>query len=151
MQGPLGHEDVLVVGDDKDAEEKVAALVVDHPAAGIDGGVLRLARQLEPLTAVLININRRYKTRSGVSVSAVRGMILELRSTSRCRTGLRTCTGASPTRPWTSSGNSVSDLRGFWHVVDDRRRIYYLCAFDDVRNEQSCSGMPSGRIRGGSS
>ncbi|MET8284423.1 NIPSNAP family protein [Streptomyces sp. NPDC005132] len=24
------------------------------------------------------------------------------------------------------------DLRGFWHVVDDRRRIYYLCAFEDV-------------------
>jgi hypothetical protein len=24
------------------------------------------------------------------------------------------------------------DLRGFWHVVDERRRIVYLCAFPDV-------------------
>jgi hypothetical protein len=24
------------------------------------------------------------------------------------------------------------DLRGFWHVVGERRRIVYLCAFDDV-------------------
>jgi hypothetical protein len=24
------------------------------------------------------------------------------------------------------------DLRGFWHVVDERRRIVYLCAFADV-------------------
>lgn len=71
-EGPLGHEDVLVVGDDRDAKEKVAALaatITGRP--GIDGGVLRLARQLEPLTAVLININRRYKTRSGVSVSGI--------------------------------------------------------------------------------
>ncbi|MFJ8008457.1 NADPH-dependent F420 reductase [Streptomyces fagopyri] len=71
-EGPLGHEDVLVVGDDRDAKEKVAVLaatITGRP--GIDGGVLRLARQLEPLTAVLININRRYKTRSGVSVSGI--------------------------------------------------------------------------------
>ncbi|MEV7323031.1 NADPH-dependent F420 reductase [Streptomyces sp. NPDC093970] len=71
-EGPLDHEDVLVVGDDKDAKEKVAALaatITGRP--GIDGGALRLARQLEPLTAVLININRRYKTRSGVAVSGI--------------------------------------------------------------------------------
>ncbi|MGW3028329.1 NADPH-dependent F420 reductase [Streptomyces sp. NPDC001221] len=71
-EGHLGHEDVLVVGDDKDAKEKVVALaatITGRP--GIDGGALRLARQLEPLTAVLININRRYKTRSGVSVSGI--------------------------------------------------------------------------------
>ncbi|MGW2937836.1 NADPH-dependent F420 reductase [Streptomyces sp. NPDC001156] len=71
-EGPLGHEDVLVVGDDKDAKEKVVALAATITGrAGIDGGALRLARQLEPLTAVLININRRYKTRSGVSVSGI--------------------------------------------------------------------------------
>ena len=34
---------------------------------------LRLARQLEPLTAVLISINKRYKTRSGVAVSGIPG------------------------------------------------------------------------------
>jgi hypothetical protein len=35
---------------------------------GIDAGALRLARQLEPLTAVLVSINKRYKARSGIAV-----------------------------------------------------------------------------------
>ena len=43
---------------------------VDGPP-GIDGGKLRLARQLEPLTAVLISINKRYKTHSGIRISGV--------------------------------------------------------------------------------
>ncbi len=65
----LDGEDVLVVGDDKRAKEVVmdlAASVTSRP--GIDAGTLRLARQLEPLTAVLISINRRYKTHSGIRV-----------------------------------------------------------------------------------
>ncbi|MCX5285597.1 MULTISPECIES: NADPH-dependent F420 reductase [unclassified Streptomyces] len=71
-QGPLEHEDVLVVGDDRDAKEQVAALAATITGrSGVDGGALRLARQLEPLTAVLIGINRRYKTRSGVSISGI--------------------------------------------------------------------------------
>lgn len=70
--GLLDHEDVLVCGDDRDAKDEVsrlAAAITGRP--GIDGGALRLARQLEPLTAVLININRRYKTRSGVAVTGI--------------------------------------------------------------------------------
>ncbi|MFB6676673.1 hypothetical protein ACFCWG_30460 [Streptomyces sp. NPDC056390] len=35
---------------------------------GIDAGALRMARHLEPLTATLISINKRYKTRSGIRV-----------------------------------------------------------------------------------
>lgn len=65
----LDHEDVLVCGDDADAKARVielAATVTGKP--GVDAGALRLARQLEPLTAVLISINRRYKVRSGISV-----------------------------------------------------------------------------------
>lgn len=65
----LDHEDVLVCGDDVDAKSKVielAATVTGKP--GIDAGALRLARQLEPLTAVLISINKRYKVRSGIAV-----------------------------------------------------------------------------------
>lgn len=68
----LHHEDVLVCGDDAEAKEVVIELAATVTGnRGIDAGALRLARQLEPLTAVLININRRYKTRSGVAISGV--------------------------------------------------------------------------------
>lgn len=69
---PLTHEDVLVCGDDEEAKAAIielAASVTGKP--GVDAGALRLARQLEPLTAVLISINKRYKTRSGVAISGV--------------------------------------------------------------------------------
>jgi NADPH-dependent F420 reductase len=69
---PLSHEDVLVCGDD--AEDKLVAIELARPVTGRDGvdaGSLRMARQLEPLTAVLININKRYKTRSGIRVSGL--------------------------------------------------------------------------------
>jgi 8-hydroxy-5-deazaflavin:NADPH oxidoreductase len=68
----LDHEDVLVCGDERDAKQvaiELARAVTGRD--GVDGGRLRLARQLEPLTAVLISINKRYKTRSGVSISGV--------------------------------------------------------------------------------
>ncbi len=69
----LAHEDVLVCGDDTGAK----AIVVDLAAAvtgkpGIDAGALRLARQLEPWTAVLISINRKHKVRSGVAIVGLR-------------------------------------------------------------------------------
>lgn len=69
----LTHEDVLVCGDDveaKDVVQDLAAAVTGK--RGIDAGGLRLARQLEPLTAVLISMNKRYKTRSGVAITGVR-------------------------------------------------------------------------------
>jgi 8-hydroxy-5-deazaflavin:NADPH oxidoreductase len=68
----LDHEDVLVCGDDKDAKQvaiELARTVTGRD--GVDAGRLRLARQLEPLTAVLISINKRYKTRSGIAVSGI--------------------------------------------------------------------------------
>jgi 8-hydroxy-5-deazaflavin:NADPH oxidoreductase len=71
-QAYLDHEDVLVCGDDPEAKQvaiELARAVTGRD--GVDGGALRLARQLEPLTAVLISINKRYKTRSGVSISGV--------------------------------------------------------------------------------
>jgi NADPH-dependent F420 reductase len=70
----LDHEDVLVCGDDKDAKQvaiELARAVTGRD--GVDAGRLRLARQLEPLTAVLISINKRYKTRSGIAISGVPG------------------------------------------------------------------------------
>ncbi len=70
----LSHEDVLVCGDDADAVDLVvelASTVTGRP--GVKAGRLRMARQLEPLTAVLISINKAYKTRSGVAISGVHG------------------------------------------------------------------------------
>jgi 8-hydroxy-5-deazaflavin:NADPH oxidoreductase len=68
----LDHEDVLVCGDDADAKQTVidlAATITGRP--GVDAGALRLARQLEPLTAVLISINKRYKVRAGIAVAGL--------------------------------------------------------------------------------
>lgn len=68
----LDHEDVLVCGDDDSAKASVidlACTVTGKP--GSDAGALRMARQLEPLTAVLISINKRYKVRSGIAVSGL--------------------------------------------------------------------------------
>ncbi|GAA1942117.1 NADPH-dependent F420 reductase [Nocardioides hwasunensis] len=68
----LDDEDVLVCGDSAEAKQ----VVMDLAAAvtgrtGVDAGRLRLARQLEPLTAVLISINKTYKTHSGIRVAGL--------------------------------------------------------------------------------
>lgn len=63
-------EDVVVVGDTMEGKQvaiDLAAAVIGRP--GIDGGKLRLARVLEHFTAVLISINRRYSTHSGVRLT----------------------------------------------------------------------------------
>lgn len=71
-QDALSHEDVLVCGDDAEAKSVVQDLATSVTGKrGIDAGALRLARQLEPLTAVLISMNKRYKTRSGVAITGV--------------------------------------------------------------------------------
>lgn len=68
----LDHEDVLVCGDS--AEGKQVAIELARSVtgrAGVDAGALRLARQLEPLTAVLISINKKYKVHSGIRVAGL--------------------------------------------------------------------------------
>ncbi|WP_232680468.1 NADPH-dependent F420 reductase [Nocardioides sp. R-C-SC26] len=68
----LDHEDVLVCGDDADAKAVAIELARSVTSRdGVDAGKLRLARQLEPLTAVLISINKKYKTHSGVRISGI--------------------------------------------------------------------------------
>ena len=70
----LDDEDVLVCGDDADAKAVVIELARSLSGRdGIDAGRLRLARQLEPLTAVLISINKRYKIHSGIRISGLAG------------------------------------------------------------------------------
>ena len=65
-------EDVLLAGDDGEAKAIVGALA-ERIVAGraVDAGRLEVARWLEPLTAVLLNVNRRYKTQSGVRITGL--------------------------------------------------------------------------------
>ena len=68
----LDDEDILVCGDSVEAKEVVIELARSVTGRdGVDAGKLRLARQLEPLTAVLISINKRYKAHSGVRISGI--------------------------------------------------------------------------------
>ena len=65
-------EDALVCGDDADA--KVLALELAHTVVAgraLDAGPLASARTLEGLTAVIVNLNRRYKAHAGVRISGV--------------------------------------------------------------------------------
>jgi hypothetical protein len=68
----LDHEDVLVCGDSVEGKEVAQELARSVTSRiGVDAGRLRLARQLEPLTAVLISINKNYKVRSGIRISGL--------------------------------------------------------------------------------
>ena len=62
-------EDALVCGDDARAKElalELAAKVVAGRA--LDAGPLASARALEGMTAVIVNLNRRYKGHAGVRI-----------------------------------------------------------------------------------
>jgi NADPH-dependent F420 reductase len=55
------HGDVLLCGADADAKAIVGGLVDRIPGLGwVDCGPLSMARVLEPLTALLVSVNRRY-------------------------------------------------------------------------------------------
>jgi predicted dinucleotide-binding enzyme len=67
-------EDILCVGDSDEGKQvamELARAVTGRE--GISAGKLRLARVLEPLTAVLISINRRYKVNSGIRITGLDG------------------------------------------------------------------------------
>ena len=66
------HEDALVCGDDEQAKAlalDLAGTVVAGRA--LDVGPLANARTLEGLTAVIVNLNRRYKAHAGIRVSGL--------------------------------------------------------------------------------
>ena len=64
--------DVLVLGDDRDATDLVAALAARIPGMrGVYGGRLRNCGQVEALTANLVSINRRYKAHAGFRITDV--------------------------------------------------------------------------------
>ena len=65
-------DDVLVLGEDREAVAVVCELVSTIPGArGIYAGRLRNAGQVEALTANLIAINRRYRTHAGLAVTGL--------------------------------------------------------------------------------
>jgi NADPH-dependent F420 reductase len=66
------EEDALVCGDDARAKElalELAGKVVAGRA--LDAGPLASARALEGLTAVIVNLNKRYKAHAGIRVSGI--------------------------------------------------------------------------------
>jgi 8-hydroxy-5-deazaflavin:NADPH oxidoreductase len=65
-------EDVLICGDRKADKRRVAALIelVDGLRA-VNAGPLEQARIVEPLTALLIGINGRYKTHAGIKITGL--------------------------------------------------------------------------------
>lgn len=68
----LDHEDILVCGDDKEAKAVVAELAATVSGRlGVDVGPLRMARYIEPLTAMIISINKKYKVRAGITISGL--------------------------------------------------------------------------------
>jgi hypothetical protein len=66
-------EDTLVCGDDPRAKELALALGARLVAGrALDAGPLACARTLEGLTATIVNLNRRYKTHTGLRVTGIR-------------------------------------------------------------------------------
>jgi NADPH-dependent F420 reductase len=66
-------EDTFVCGDDDEAKA-LAIELADRITTGraIDAGPLASARALEGLTAVIVNVNKRYKAHAGIKVTGVR-------------------------------------------------------------------------------
>jgi NADPH-dependent F420 reductase len=65
-------EDALVCGDDERAK-RLALELAGKLVAGraLDAGPLASARALEGLTAVIVNLNRRYKAHAGIRVTGI--------------------------------------------------------------------------------
>ncbi|HET9118631.1 MAG TPA: NADPH-dependent F420 reductase [Pseudonocardiaceae bacterium] len=64
--------DVLVLGDDRAATDQVRGMADAIPGVrGVYGGRLRNAGQVEALTANLIAVNRRYRTRAGIRITGL--------------------------------------------------------------------------------
>jgi NADPH-dependent F420 reductase len=71
LDHPL-DEDVLVCGDDRSDKQRVAELVQSIPGLRVvDCGPLEMARIVEQLTALMISINVRHKTRAGIRITGL--------------------------------------------------------------------------------
>jgi len=65
-------EDAFVCGSDDDAKT-LALELASHVVAGraIDAGPLKVAVALEAMTAVIVNVNRRYKAHAGIRLTGI--------------------------------------------------------------------------------
>jgi NADPH-dependent F420 reductase len=64
--------DVVVCSDDREARRAVMALAEKlRGVRAVDGGPLAYARYVEGITALLVGINRRYKTESGIRITGL--------------------------------------------------------------------------------
>jgi hypothetical protein len=71
-EGEPIEEDILVCGDRKADKARVAKLIERiEGLRAVNAGSLETARLVEPLTAVLISINSRYKTRAGIQITGL--------------------------------------------------------------------------------
>jgi NADPH-dependent F420 reductase len=65
-------EDTLVCGDDADAKAIVIELAAKITSgAAVDAGPLASARALEGMTAVIVNVNKRYKAHAGLRITGL--------------------------------------------------------------------------------
>jgi len=66
------EEDALICGDDEHAKALALALASKLVAGrALDAGPLASARALEGLTAVIVNLNRRYKAHAGIRITGL--------------------------------------------------------------------------------
>lgn len=63
--------DVLVCGNDKAARQTVIELLADIGLRGLHAGLIDNAAAAEALTSVLINLNKRYKTHTGIKITGI--------------------------------------------------------------------------------
>ena len=63
--------DVLVCGNDKAARQAVIELLADIGLRGLHAGLIDNAAAAEALTSVLINLNKRYKTHTGIKITGI--------------------------------------------------------------------------------
>ncbi|MGH3004076.1 MAG: NADPH-dependent F420 reductase [Gaiellaceae bacterium] len=72
LDGAAPDEDALICGDDEHAKGLALELAGKLVAGrALDAGPLASARALEGLTAVIVNLNRRYKAHAGLRVTGV--------------------------------------------------------------------------------
>ncbi|MGN6169204.1 MAG: NADPH-dependent F420 reductase [Solirubrobacteraceae bacterium] len=65
-------EDVLICGDRREDKERLARLIELVPGLrAVDCGPLELARIVEQLTALMISINVRHRTRAGIKITGL--------------------------------------------------------------------------------
>jgi len=66
--------DVLICGDGAEPKQRLAALVELIPGLRpLDAGALEMSRVTESMTALLVSLNRRYKThRSGIRITGIK-------------------------------------------------------------------------------